>query len=168
MKRTSRIPCQLSESLHQRLNSYTLAASAAGVSLLALAQPAEAKIVYTHAHVTFGGGVHGKFGGSYYLDLNHDGIRDFEFGWSGISSYRSIWDVLLIKPTGSGNGIAGMASSWNYAFCLESGASIGPKQPFAGTVMGSIRAVSGGHGLWINPNTNAKGSVEGYLGLKFD
>jgi uncharacterized protein len=33
---------KLSESSQQRLNSYTLAASAAGVSLLALVQPAEA------------------------------------------------------------------------------------------------------------------------------
>jgi hypothetical protein len=34
MKRTSRKPSNLSESLHQRLNSYALAASAAGVSLI--------------------------------------------------------------------------------------------------------------------------------------
>jgi len=40
----------LSSSLEHRLNSYALAASAAGVSFLALAQPAEAKIVYTPEH----------------------------------------------------------------------------------------------------------------------
>jgi len=39
-------PSRISDSLHQRLNSYALAASAAGVGMLALAQPAEAKIVY--------------------------------------------------------------------------------------------------------------------------
>jgi hypothetical protein len=43
---------QLSAQVHQRLNSYALAASAAGVGMLALAQPAEAKIVYTHTHHT--------------------------------------------------------------------------------------------------------------------
>jgi len=155
----------LCESLHRRLNSYTLAASAAGVSLLALAQPAEAKIVYTPAHVTFGGGSHGRFAGSYYLDLNHDGTRDFVFAWQGVSSYRSIQDVLLIQPTGS-NGIAGKVASFAYAFCLGSGALIGPQQPFAGTLMASIRATwSGGYGSWLFRKAN--GNVEGYLGLKF-
>jgi len=50
MKRPSRMPSNLSESLHHRLNSYALAASAAGVSLAALAQPAEGRIIYTPTH----------------------------------------------------------------------------------------------------------------------
>jgi hypothetical protein len=50
---------------------YTLAASAAGVSLLALVHPAEAKAVYTKVHQVIGPD------GSYKLDLNHDGITDF-------------------------------------------------------------------------------------------
>jgi len=44
------MPSNLSESLHHRLNSYALAASAAGVSLAALAQPAEGRIIYTPTH----------------------------------------------------------------------------------------------------------------------
>lgn len=49
MKRSSRpgATAELSDSLHHRLNSYALAASAAGVGVLAVAQPADAKIVYT-------------------------------------------------------------------------------------------------------------------------
>ncbi len=39
-----RTPSRLSDSLHHRLNMYALAASAAGVGVLALAQPAEAEI----------------------------------------------------------------------------------------------------------------------------
>ena len=39
---------KLSESIHQQLSMYALAASAAGVGMLA--QPAEAKIVYTPVH----------------------------------------------------------------------------------------------------------------------
>jgi hypothetical protein len=50
MKPTARTSVQLSESLHHRLNAYALVASAAGVGLLALANHAEAKIVYTPAH----------------------------------------------------------------------------------------------------------------------
>lgn len=51
-------PSTLSESLHQRLNSYALAASAAGVGVLALAQPAEARIIYTPKHVVLEKGSH--------------------------------------------------------------------------------------------------------------
>ncbi len=54
MKRTSRKPSTLSESLQRHLNAYALAASAAGVGMLALAQPAEAKIVYHRTHHVIG------------------------------------------------------------------------------------------------------------------
>jgi hypothetical protein len=49
MKRSSRprTTAKLSESLHQRLNLYAIAAGAAAVSVLASARPAVAKIVYT-------------------------------------------------------------------------------------------------------------------------
>jgi hypothetical protein len=60
-----------SESTHRRLNAYAVAARAAGVGLLALVQPADAKIVYTRAHHVIGSG------DSYKLDLNHDGVKDF-------------------------------------------------------------------------------------------
>ena len=43
-------PSKLSDSVHHQLSLYALAASAAGVGVLALAQPADAKIVYTPAH----------------------------------------------------------------------------------------------------------------------
>jgi hypothetical protein len=59
---------------------YTLAAGAAGVCILALAQPAEAKIVYTPANIRLGMNQH------YDLDLNHDGITDF-----------SIWDIRKVS-----------------------------------------------------------------------
>ena len=72
MKRTSRIPRQLSDSLHHRLNAYALAAGAAGVSLLALAGPAQARIVYTPGHVTFGGSP-----------------PQFKFGWQLLSRSQS-------------------------------------------------------------------------------
>lgn len=61
----------LSESVHQQLNMYALAAGAAGVGLLASAQPSAAKIVYTHVHKVIG--PNSQLG----LDLNHDGIVDF-------------------------------------------------------------------------------------------
>ena len=49
MKRSSRPRkiTRLSQSMHQQLNMYALAAGAAGVSVLALSPSSEAKIVYT-------------------------------------------------------------------------------------------------------------------------
>jgi hypothetical protein len=60
----------LPESILKHLNMYAIAAGAAGVGVLALAQPVEAKIVYTSAHVVIGIREH------YSIDLNHDGMSD--------------------------------------------------------------------------------------------
>jgi hypothetical protein len=93
MKRAARVPSQLSESLHKQLNAYALAASAAGVGVLAFAQPAEARIVYkpAHKHVFANSGV-------WAFDINGDGTPDFNFdtfasddngGGMGIDLYGS-------------------------------------------------------------------------------
>jgi hypothetical protein len=53
MKRSSgprKTASDLSESVHQQINMYAIAAAAAGVGVLAFAQPSEAKIVYPPAH----------------------------------------------------------------------------------------------------------------------
>jgi hypothetical protein len=71
-RRSLRTPSTLPAPLHQRLSAYALAAGAAGVSLVALAQPSEAEVVYTPVDETIA-----RRGGSYKLDLNHDGIIDF-------------------------------------------------------------------------------------------
>jgi hypothetical protein len=63
---------ELSKSLHRQLNAYALAASAAGVGVLALAPPAEAKIVYTRTHDLI------TPNSVYRLRLNHE-ITDFTF-----------------------------------------------------------------------------------------
>jgi hypothetical protein len=49
-----RTPSRISDSLHHQLNMYAIAAGAAGVSVLALMQPADAKIVYTPTHHVIG------------------------------------------------------------------------------------------------------------------
>ena len=71
MKHSPRSPktLNLSESISRHLDMYALAASAAGVGVIALAQPAEGKIVFTPADVPIVGTVN--------IDLNHDGLADF-------------------------------------------------------------------------------------------
>src|SRR5208283_1243900 len=120
--RASKTAVVLSQPLQQRLNMYALAAGAAGVSLLALAQPSEAKVVYTKAHQVIGQN------GVYNLDLNHDGTIDFliqQCCGEGSSSIRS--NGLLAKEA-LGNAVQGsVANSHKFAAALKTGARIGPK-----------------------------------------
>jgi hypothetical protein len=151
----------LSKTLSHRLNMYALAAGAAGVGMLALALPSEAKIVYTKTRQVLGAG------GSYKLDLAHDGTTDFlirETG-NGNSSTR------LLAKEKFGNAVQGnITQGMHYASALKRGEGIGPRQHF----------ISGGndgetmirvwydpdfvtyrtYGKWINANNR-------YLGLKF-
>jgi hypothetical protein len=189
MKRTSRTPCKLPDPLHHRLKAYALAASTAGVSLLALADSAQAKIVYTPGDVTFAGS---SDRGTYYLDLNHDGIPDFMFAWTEVRSGGPrrlalsngpgpAWTAiarLAVQPLGN-NGVVGKPHSgfqgpYNGAFCLGSGASIGPRKPFSGSLMANVSlSVGGASGRWLYPGHihsitgSGEGNIQGYLGLKF-
>jgi hypothetical protein len=89
----------LSESVVHQLNMYALAASAAGVGVLALTQPAEAKIVYTPANVNIV-----QNGGLFRFDLNHDGIPDFGLGNQYRYSNSRYIGVLAAEGEGIGQG----------------------------------------------------------------
>jgi hypothetical protein len=156
MKRTARPPSQLSASLHHRLNQYTLAASVAGVGAIALAVPADAKIIYTPAHIVIGKGQ------TFKLDLNHDGIIDFElvnilgqeFVISGISSQSKIHNSISIASRNfRGSPIAA---------ALRKGSTILGKSAY---VVGALafQTTSSGryYGKWF-PNVKNR-----YLGLTF-
>jgi len=128
MKRSSgpRKIANLSKSLHQQLNGYALAASAAGIGML-LTQPAEAKIVYTPIHHVIGKN------GQYKLDLNNDKLADFMLvNTYGCNTDYCI-DALSAIPIGA-NGVEGARGflSIPYASALKRGAIIGPKAQFAG------------------------------------
>jgi hypothetical protein len=157
--RRSRTTAKFPNSLEQRLSMYALAASAAGVGMLALAQPAGAKIVYTPTHHVIGRG------GRYNLDLNHDGITDFtivnSFGCSG--TYCS--DRLNVNGD-AGNRVEGTRGAPNrssfYAFALYRGSQIGPTSRFWGRFMAAVSSEirGSGWGRWVNVTNK-------YLGLKF-
>jgi hypothetical protein len=144
---------------------YAFAASAAGVSVLALARPAEAKIVYTSAHTVIPLG----FPGIVYLDLNRDGIADFKFeNWwvNGTDSWLSSLSVFPAKR-GNGNGIFGYGTAdklgWIYfPFALRAGAQIGSahKQSFFSAKWNEWMYRGGGAGQWADVTNR-------YLGLKF-
>jgi hypothetical protein len=84
----SRKAVKLSQPLHRDLAAYAFAASAAGVSWLALAPPADAQIVYTPTHELL------TNYGHISIDLNNDGITDVtireRFCTSGIIPSNSL------------------------------------------------------------------------------
>jgi hypothetical protein len=148
--------------LEQRLNLYALAASAAGVGMLALAQPAEARIVYTPTHRVIGENGH------YNLDVNRDGITDFTIVNSYVCNSRTCFDVLNANPV-VGNGVEGMETirQKSYAYALSRGAQIGPTRPFAGKLMAGRRCFSVTSCLTVTDWGRWFNATNQYLGLKF-
>ena len=160
----------LSDSVHRQLNMYALAASAAGVGMLALAQPAEAKVVYTPAHKWL------PVNQYYYLDLNHDRVYDFTFllssrTWTGGAFSRAL-SVRWAALSQSQNDIYSVLSGGILcAAALPKGKQVGPKSPgFANRLhaAGMFRIFSnpdctswGKYGPWLN----VKGQA--YLGVRF-
>ena len=120
----------ISDSLHQQLNLYTLAASAAGVSVLALAGASEAKVVYTETQQVT------HIGSPLYIDLNHDGIRDFLLRttfYAG-SSYSEV-GLSVSGCHNINNAVAGKHLSrsgyfYSAASALRAGERIGPERQF--------------------------------------
>lgn len=154
----------LSDSTIRQLNTYALAASAAGVGMLALTQPAEAEIVYTQAHHVINANQ------TYKLDINQDGTPDFELKnvfntFSGNSA-----GYLQVLPGRNANEVwaaphaPGCGSEILCAAALPEGESVGPTAAFKPDFLGGERMVasdivSSNSGSWLN--------VTRYLGLKF-
>jgi hypothetical protein len=157
------VPSALSRITHQRLNMYTLAAGAAGVSALALGPTAEAKVVYTPAHVAILGPR-----GSYSLDLNHDGIVDFKItNTTRFDTDQAFW-ALFANAQAAGNSAIGTFVYRGFpadARALYQGSQIGPSQRFfpRDVKMASFYVGGGGysaHGNWPHATNR-------YLGVQF-
>lgn len=146
----------LSPSIQKRLNSYALAASAAGVGALALAQPAEAKIIYTATHHVI------KPGGTYQLDVNHDGITDFTLTNKYTKTSSGFYATLSAAPA-VGNGLEGWTGPRPWAFALKPGAAIGSRHYFPGQVLVEAASLASSltyAGSWVNVKNR-------YAGLQF-
>jgi hypothetical protein len=158
MKRSSRpprTPFNLCESVRRQLNLYAIAASAAGVGVLAPVQPAEGKIVYTPAHKKIE-----QNRPPLPFDLNHDGIPDFYF-----TNHYDVVSFLDIAEANSANEIWDAKSKGRLcAGALPEGFEVGPsvhfrKDPILGLDMAYTSAQT-----YFGPWHNVK---HAYLGLKF-
>jgi hypothetical protein len=155
----------LSESVQQQLNMYALAATAAGVGMFALAQKAEARIVYTPAHVPIVERV------NLNLDLNHDGIADFAI----LKTAYSHFGFMDARSLGSNRIWGSNSSGRHFASALAAGVHVGPnKGKFQ---KGAVSCLSGGTCKLMYRVDFASGSssrtgpwantTKAYLGLKF-
>ena len=150
----------LSESVQQYLNMYALAASAAGVSLLALAQPAEGRIVYTPANIKIT-----ENGGLISFDLDHDGIADFGLSNKYLHTQTQWYGTLAVVQAQQANEIWGVNSKGLLcAGALPKGIRVGPKGRFQkDPATGLVMAFSNPDtyfGQWFHVK-------QAYLGLKF-
>ena len=162
---------KISDSLNRQLNTYALVASAAGVSVLALARASEAKVVYTETHQV----THTGF--PLYIDLNHDGIKDFVLRttyYVGISCFEGL------NASGyrnMNNAVAGRRFSrssyfFSAASALPAGARIGPERkfpvhhPFMALELFNRDRTSqySDVGPWVGKGNGVRNR---YLGLKF-
>jgi hypothetical protein len=160
--RPSKTSRDLSPTTREKLSMYALAAGAAGVSMLALTQVSQAKIIYTPAHVPILGPR-----GLYRLDLNHDGVVDFKItNTTNYNTDQAFWD--LFAKAGAGNAVIGTFVYRGFppdARAMNSGSQIGASQKFfAGAAKMASFYVGGGgysaHGNWPH-------ATDRYLGVKF-
>ena len=122
----------LGTSLENKLLAYAVSATAAGVGVLSLTQPADAKIIFTATHQTV------TLNQSLKLDLNNDGTSDFTLtifnshlggGVSQTGSNRSKGFVYLV---GANNSDQAVASSGLFLQALGSNVKVSGSDKFFG------------------------------------
>lgn len=123
--RRGRTFTKLPRSLDERLRCYCLASVAAGVGVMALAEPsAQAEIIYTPVQKSL------LFENWTKVDLNHDGISDISFLRES-SNYKVLDRTVLAAAAQSQGGVVGyLVSGHQYGSALPKGAPIGPKRAF--------------------------------------
>jgi hypothetical protein len=113
----------VTDSLDSLVKQYSIAAAAAGVSVLAMATPAVGKVVITHANITIP-----QCNCPVYLDLSNNGVNDFSFRLSYTNFSTGYYLRFLNVKELEGGGVKGTPQN---ASCLLQGAKIGPSAQFA-------------------------------------
>ena len=146
---------------------YALAATAAGVGALALAQPAQAKIVYTPTHQKL------PINKDFFLDLNHDGVNDFKFYVRVYTTpaRENCVGAVYLSRLNSGNGAVAKESAPDsgFASALKAGVRIRKADYFPNYNREPLGFAFGGDSRsTFGPWTKSGEPVDHrYLGLKF-
>jgi hypothetical protein len=161
-----RSPASLNSKLDRKLFAYATAATAAGASILALAQPSQAEIVFTPTHKMV------PMNKSVALDLNGDGITDFTFrntvsscGLHAAPPECSNFTFQGLEVYGNSALNGAWAAGTRGASALPPGKKVGPGVKF--TNYGALESCAtfngfseGSYGPWLNVQNR-------YLGLAF-
>jgi hypothetical protein len=158
----------LASKVDQQLLGYAAAATAAGIGLLTLAQPAEAKVVFTPSNIPIP-----ENGSQVQIDLNHDGVPDFGFTASfyfgaAIAQLGLYRKSLAVLPAQASNEVGAMTSSkgMECAAKLRGYVKIGPGRDFKPNqllmfqVAGDYTNQFSAHCPWLD-------KLGGFVGLKF-
>jgi hypothetical protein len=149
------------ETINHRLHLYSLAASAAGVGLLALGQPASAQVVYTPVHITV-------TGGDLFLDLNCG--PNINFWLADINELTSYGDNQELEIQGSTN--ASVLIDNQGPAVLAAGSVIGSSRNFRNVARGehvlAWAYTASYYGIFSGVNGNWAHAKQSFLGLKFD
>ncbi len=170
----SRSAIRFSPALEKSLSAYAVAATAAGVGLLALTSPAAARIVYTPANTPIP-----VNGGPVPLDLNHDGVVDFSFSNQLRTASHVELFLLQAFPKAKSNAIWGRGSFGSsffnfggaFAAALRPGLAVGTNRSYFQKGKNGILGVYKGafssgsfttqtYGQWLNTKSR-------YLGVQF-
>jgi hypothetical protein len=160
-------PTKLSDSVLRQLNLYAIGATAAGMGILASAEPAEAKIVYTPDNLGI------LYAQQVPLDLNGDGVSDFSFIDYGSFSRKPHSFYLKVRGLAVRNAVVGRNSGSEHlgAAALKAGVRVGPERHFVShTDMARVtfEGSSVTNPIFFYPWANGgKGVNQRYLGIKF-
>jgi hypothetical protein len=155
----------LPETLRRHLDAYGLAASTAGVGVLALVGSAEAKIVYTPTHVKLT-----PNSGAYNFDLNNDGVTDFTIGEVYYRHFSTLSWGEISGPLGNKWVAKKEGNRSFFPLYMIAGKMIGPTLYSRGRFRSGyedvflVRWSNAGFYGWAN---DGKGVVNRYLGLRF-
>jgi hypothetical protein len=173
---------RLSAGLEKNLSSYAVAAASAGVALLACAQPAEAKVVFTKTNI-----VVPMNGGLIQFDINGDGQDDFGLsarvttGSCTFTQRRTkrpearpplgcpFNDRLKVVPAQTANEVwqAGTSYGTNCAADLVRGEPIARTRPFGPGTMEMYVNSGTSEGHQFCPWNFTNNPNKPYLGVKF-
>ena len=162
-----RATAQIDPKLDKTLAAYMAAAGAAGVSMLALSSPAEAKVIYTPAYTRLAGNV--------ILDINHDGTYDFLIRGYGFCISQEFGSLCgqSFNLNASSYSKGRFMGAPGFGSALFAGAQIGPAAQFSARDILATNWTRGFSGTysppdWFGPFANGgKGVRDRYLGLKF-
>ncbi len=164
----------ISKTLNRQIGLYSMAAAVAGVSMLALTEPAAAEVVVTKKTIPIPVAPEGS-PKPLYLSMANNGINNISFSLTQGSMNPG--RTLMVRAVDTKNDGIAMGGTWDpYALALAQGANIGPNNAdFFYTGLGEFSATSNGvkycKGYWATPlqhNAVGCGTVTNkYLGVSF-